>query len=137
MAAVIVKYRSQTSWRTIKDQMQRKVGRCLEVVPFTDDRAVFWCVNEREMKTILDRSELYKGKDFLAKIKKWNVYLHWEYVQIEAKYSWIGVDGLPLNLWNLDTFQLIGEACGGLLEVARETKDQSFLMFAKLKVKGH
>ena len=44
---------------------------------------------------------------------------------------------MPLNLWNLDTFKLIGEACGGLLEVARETNDQSFLMYAKLKVKCH
>lgn len=62
--------------------------------------------------------------------------MHWEYVEFEAKYSWIGVDGLPLNLWNLDTFKLIGEACGGLLEVSKETVDQSFLRFAKLKVKG-
>lgn len=37
----------------------------------------------------------------------------------------------------MDTFKSIGEACGGLLEVAKETIDQSFLMYAKMKVKGH
>ena len=100
-------------------------------------RVVIWCVNEWEIKTILERSDLYKGREFLAKIMRWNMFLHWEYVQIEAKFSWIRVDGLPLNLWNLDTFKLIGEACGGLLEVARETSEQTFLMYAKLKVKGH
>ena len=81
--------------------MQRKVGRSVEVAPFADDRAVFWCVNEREMITVMERNELYKAKDFLAIIKRWNMYLHWEYVQIEAKNSWIGIDGLPLNLWKI------------------------------------
>ena len=42
-----------------------------------------------------------------------------------------------MNLWNLDNFKIIGEACGGLLEVTKETFDQSFLMYAKIKVKGH
>ena len=76
LAAVIIKNRSQTSWRTIKGHMQRKVGRSIEVVPFADDRVVFGCANEREMTTVLERSDLYKGSDFLAKIKKWNMYLH-------------------------------------------------------------
>ena len=39
-------------------------------------------------------------------------------------------------MWNMDTFKKIGEACGGLLEVALETVNQSFLRFVKLKVKG-
>ena len=51
--------------------------------------------------------------------------------------SWIGVEGLPLNLWNLDTFKSIGQTCGGLVEVTKETLDQSFLLYAKLKVKGY
>ena len=76
LAAVIIKNRSQIPWRTIKEQMQRKVGRSLVVVPFADDRDVFWFVNESEMKMVLERSELYKGTDFLAKIIKWNMFLH-------------------------------------------------------------
>lgn len=59
-----------------------------------------------------------------------------EFTQVEARYSWIGVEGLPLNLWNMETFKKLGDACGGLMEVALETMIQSFLLFAKIKVKG-
>ena len=87
MAAVILKNRSQTSWKIIKKQMQTKMGRVVDVVPFEDDRAVTWCANEGEVKTLMEKDDLYKGRNFLAKIKRWNMYMHWEYIQIEAKNS--------------------------------------------------
>lgn len=39
LAVVIIKNRSQVSWWTIKVQMQRKVGRNVDVVPFADDKS--------------------------------------------------------------------------------------------------
>ena len=36
----------------------------------------------------------------------------------------------------METFKKIGEACGGSMEVEPETENQSFLLYAKLKVKG-
>ena len=62
--------------------------------------------------------------------------MHWNHTQIAVNYSWIGLEGIPLNLWNIHVFKIIGEVCGGLLEVAEETLNKSFLRFAKLKVKG-
>ena len=41
-----------------------------------------------------------------------------------------------MNLWNMETFKKIGEACGGPMEIALETENQSFFVYAKLKVKG-
>ena len=63
------------------------MGRVVDVVPFEDDRAVTWCANEGEVKTLMEKDDLYKGRNFLAKIKRWNMYMHWEYIQIEAKNS--------------------------------------------------
>ena len=39
-------------------------------------------------------------------------------------------------MWNIHVFRVIGEAYGGFLEVAEETKDKIFLGYAKIKVKG-
>lgn len=116
--------------------MQKKLGRIVEVVPIADDRAVLWCENENELKYVLEKGDLFRGRLFIGKIQKWNMHMHWEFTQIEARHSWIGVEGLSLNLWNVETFKKIGDACGGLLEVAPETMNQSFLLYAKLKVKG-
>ena len=33
-------------------------------------------------------------------------------------------------------FKIIGEACGGFLEVADQTMNKSYLGYAKIKVKG-
>ena len=136
LAVVIFKDRSHISWGLVKEQMQKKLGKIIDVVPITDDRAVVWCKNENEFKYVLKKGDLFRGRMFIGKIKKWNMYMHWEFTQIEARDSWIGVEGLPLNLWNMEIFKMIGEACGGLLEVASETNNISFLKYAKLKVKG-
>ena len=46
------------------------------------------------------------------------------------------MEGIPLNFWNYHVFKIIGDFCGGLLEIAEETLNKTFLRFAKLKVKG-
>ncbi|EXB80249.1 Putative amidohydrolase ytcJ [Morus notabilis] len=53
-----------------------------------------------------------------------------------ARNSWIGIEGLPLNLWNYHVFKIIGDNCSGLVEIAEDTLGQSFLLFAKIKVRG-
>ena len=57
-------------------------------------------------------------------------------LQIEVRRGWIGIKGIPLIMWNVHVFKIIREACGGLLEVAEETKNKSYLGYEKLKVKG-
>ena len=39
-------------------------------------------------------------------------------------------------MWNIHVFKVIGEACGGFLEVAEQTKNKSYLGYAKIKVEG-
>ena len=72
-AVVILKNRSEIPWKIIKAQMQRKMDRLVDVVPIADNRAVPWCVDEGEMQTLLENNELYKGRNFLAKIKRWTM----------------------------------------------------------------
>ena len=67
--------------------MNKKVGRLTEVVPFAVDRAVMWCVNEEELRSLLNKGDLFRGRAFIAKVKKWNSVLHWEFTQIEASHS--------------------------------------------------
>ena len=76
LALVIIKHSSQTSWGLVKDQMHKKLGKATEVVPFADDRAVVWCDSEEELKLVLEKGDLYRGRLFIGKIKKWNMHMH-------------------------------------------------------------
>ena len=69
-------------------------------------------------------------------MERWRKEDHWENLQTGVRHSWIGIEGLPLQMWNFHVFKVIGEACGGFLEVAEETKNKSRLDYAKIKIKG-
>lgn len=48
----------------------------------------------------------------------------------------MGVDGIPVEKWSADVFELIRKQCGGLLEIAADTLTRSFLRYTKLKFQG-
>ncbi|PON41207.1 hypothetical protein TorRG33x02_338710 [Trema orientale] len=124
-AVVIFKQRSQISWKAIKQSLERITGISMKVILFAADRLVSWLVNNEEKRYILKEKILYNGRVLLGSIDSWDKVLHWEYIKIEARLSWIGIEGLPLNLQNMDTFQKIGEAYEGLLEVTEDTLQKS------------
>ncbi|KAF4394947.1 hypothetical protein F8388_017675 [Cannabis sativa] len=57
-------------------------------------------------------------------------------IKIECRSSWMGVEGLPLNLWNIKFMGKIGELCGGLLDVEKDTAEKTFLHHLRLKLGG-
>ena len=69
-------------------------------------------------------------------MNRWQKEDHWQNLKIGVRNSWIGIEGIPLLMWNIHMFKIIRKACGGLLEVAEETSNKSHLGFAKLRVKG-
>ena len=48
----------------------------------------------------------------------------------------MGIEGIPLNWWNIHALKVIGAKLGGLVDIAKETLDRSFLTFAKIRVSG-
>lgn len=60
---------------------------------------------------------------FSFTIESWKCSLYIVDLYIGCRNSWIGLECLPLNLWSLKTFNSIGERCGGLLEVDRNTQN--------------
>lgn len=44
--------------------------------------------------------------------------------------GWIKIRNLPIDKWSIETFQRIGDACGGYIEIVKKT-----LMEANIRVK--
>ena len=100
------------------------------------DRAIFWCLEEQELEGLLLKPHKLSSNRTFVKMGRWRKEDHWLNLQIEVQHSWIGIEGIPLIIWNVHVFKIIGEACRGFLEVAEETKNKSYLGYAKIKVKG-
>ena len=67
---------------------------------------------------------------------RWNPESQLKNTKIVCNNSWIGIEGLPLNMWNKHVFKVIGRWCGGLLDIARCTLDLTCLTHAEIKLKG-
>ena len=134
----IVAYRNSIyiSWGVIRKRVEDRLRREVAVVSLAADRAIIWCQHEEEISLLLlNPLQFSNGKDHV-KLERWNQFVHWDNIQIHVKQSWIGIEGLPINMWNIHVFKIIGKSLGGLLEVAPETTTFNFLRYAKIKVGG-
>lgn len=84
---------------------------------------------------ILEEGKTVSGM-LISCIEGWKPEYHWDDLKIGCGTSCISVEGLPLNMWNQYSFELIGSYYGGLVEVAEETRDQEHFEHAFLKVKS-
>lgn len=136
LAVVIYRYTLKADWETIRQGLGNLIHRRAVVIPLAADRAITWCLDEEEKSFLIKVRWIEERNRSIAKMENWTPEVHLNHTQIAVNYSWIGLEGIPLNLWNIHAFKIIGEVCGGLLEVTEETLNKSFLRFAKLKVKG-
>lgn len=103
---VVFRKTSDTQWEVIKGLMESRLGRSIEVFPVAADRAVSWCRDEKERNSLITEKNLSHIGAIIASIQLWSMYSHWDYVQIEARNSWIGIEGLPLNMWYEDPVKM-------------------------------
>ena len=71
-----------------------------------------------------------------VKLVRWSPDSQLNNTKIVCRNSWLGIEGLPFNMWNKHVFKVIGRKCGGLLDIARCTEDFTCLTQAVLKLKG-
>ena len=135
-AVVVYRNTKYLSWGEISKRIQTKFRRAVGLVSLAADRAILWCLDEEEVSSLISKPLQFSKGRHQVRIERWNMYAHWDNLQIHVHQSWIGIEGLPLNMWNIHVFKIIGKSLGGLLEVAPETKALTFLKYAKIRVGG-
>ena len=135
-ALVVYRNTMKISLGEIRKRIQAKLRRVVEVVSLATDKAIFWCFDEEEISSLLLNPFQFSNGRIQVRIERWNIFAHWDNLQIHVNHSWIGIKGLPINMWNNHVFKIIGKSLGGLLEVAHETRTISFLQYAMIKVGG-
>ena len=89
-------YRSNTkmSWKEISTKLEAIINRKPEVNQVAVDRAILWCSEPAEVNGLLKNSDQLSSQKTFVKMKNWKKD-HWEDLQVGARYSWIGIEGLP------------------------------------------
>ena len=108
----------------------------MEVASLAADRAIIWCQNVEEKSSLLSSPFQFSNGKIQIRLERWSPFVHWDNLQIHVNQSWIGIEGLPINMWNIHVSKVIGKSLGGLLEVAPKTRSLKFLKYAKIKVGG-
>ncbi|MCL7041236.1 hypothetical protein MKW94_029217, partial [Papaver nudicaule] len=126
-------------WTEVGKWITAKFGWSLgfELQPIDEFKAVF------TVKTFAEFSRVRK----IGKWKVGNVDVHtypW-FAGINAihkpnpeslKKKWVGIKGVPYNLWNFSTFKIIGNKFGGLVDVCPETSMATDLTEIRVLVVG-
>ena len=57
--------------------------------------------------------------------------------EFQRDVSWVRIPGLPLQFWSMEFFKMVGDACGGFVDVDEETKKSSYRKGARILVKNN
>ncbi|KAF4363318.1 hypothetical protein G4B88_011715 [Cannabis sativa] len=137
LAIILTRDNSHVSWSVIFYNLSRELGRKLVVNQLFDDRCIVWCKDEKERDALILIQRLrVPGAQTVVSLSQWSWEAQKESIKVECRDSWIGIYGLPLSLWNMKTFRKIGECCGGLLDVDKESAEASLLSHVRLQLVG-
>ncbi|KAF4400600.1 hypothetical protein G4B88_023393 [Cannabis sativa] len=137
-ALIMFRDNSKVGWSVIFYNLSREIDRKLVVSQMYDDRTIIWCKNEEEMESLLKlhKTAISGTGGTIVSLIRWSMEEQNRDIKIECRSSWMGVEELPLNLWNIKFMGKIGELCGGLLDVEKDTAEKTFLHHLRLKLGG-
>ncbi|KAF4346355.1 hypothetical protein F8388_005466 [Cannabis sativa] len=138
-AVMMFRDNSETPWSAIFYNLLREIDRKLVVSQMYDDRTIIWCKNEDEVDLLLKLNKMVIPGTRGTIVSFIRCYMEKQNKdeKVECRRSWIGIEGLPLHLWNMKTMWRIGALCGGLLDIEKDTAEKSFLHHLRLKLEGN
>ena len=136
-AVIIVRFSASLPWRKIELGLARVLKIHHVLKPFAADRVIIWSNNEEDKKRLEDIGLCTIPGVGEVCFERWNLDNQFTNSKIVCKNSWVGIEGLPINMWNSHVFKVIGEKCGGFLDLASCTADLTFLPYAILKIGGN
>ncbi|KAK9929045.1 hypothetical protein M0R45_026155 [Rubus argutus] len=137
--SVVCKRKSiKSSWIETSKAISDILDKEVILYPFQCNKALLFCSNVEEAEWVARHKKItvnIKDEVSLCRWKqKCNSHGKRKFVSFGG---WIEIEGLPFNLWTKETFQQIGDACGGYLETDYRTENFLSLFVARIKVKNN
>ncbi|KAF6167386.1 hypothetical protein GIB67_020692 [Kingdonia uniflora] len=123
---------SLKTW-TGKEILKKTTKEEIVLYPFCQGRAIFFAQLREEAKEVSKMG--VAGEDGRkVMLHPWTPYVNCFVEKILKKDSLYPVFGVPFHLWTREVFNLIGECCGGLIEVYPNSLTFQDLLAIRLKV---
>uniref|UniRef100_A0A9I9CIB0 DUF4283 domain-containing protein n=1 Tax=Cucumis melo TaxID=3656 RepID=A0A9I9CIB0_CUCME len=132
---VIVRRFFHDDWQKIMHNLKKQTEEDFTYTAFHAENAL---VN---FKSLVPANLLYQNRGwsivgkYFVRFEKWSYDTHATPKLIPSYEGGTTFRGIPLHIWNMQTFQQIGKACGGLIKVAEEAKASKNLIEVKLKIR--
>lgn len=136
LAAAVRRFNGYDSWERIFEAIRGSTKGDLFLSSFSGNKSILWCKDQQTKNEVLKNSIIFIKRRNVAVVSDWIESDQWEGNLLRVKNEWIGIEGLPFDLWNIHALKTIGNLCGGIIKVAQETLDLSDTRFAKIQVKG-
>ncbi|XP_073059539.1 uncharacterized protein [Primulina eburnea] len=135
-AIIITRGRVNVSWDQVVRVLGNDVKRRIKILPFQANKAVWWPAHQKEREHFTQLKRGFFEGGVALDFENWRPDINSSELVLNCCNSWIKIAGLPWHLWTTDIFNIIGEQCGGLLEISKDTTILRDLGAAKIKVKG-
>ena len=130
---VITRRYFHDDWRKILTKLQEQLDFNITYKPFHTEKAAV-SIEDKNLVNLLckNRGWTTVGK-YYVKFEAWNIVKHASPKLLPSYGGWVKFKGIPLHAWNYSSFYQIGEACGGFVEVAKNTRLDLFEADIKIK----
>lgn len=135
-AISITKVRANISWDKVGTVLGNSIKRRIVVFPFLANKAVWWPSNKSEFSYFIKLKRDFFDSRVMLLFEEWSPDIYKSEKVQECCNSWIRIFDLPWILWTAESFKIIGERCGGLLEISEDSSHFRDLRAAKFKVRG-
>ncbi|KAI3942442.1 hypothetical protein MKW98_013094, partial [Papaver atlanticum] len=126
-------------WKEVGKWLMAKFGWSFgfELQPIDDLRVVFTVNTFAEFYRVR-KFENWKVGDTDIRIFPWfaGINVIRKPNPVSCKEQWIGIRGIPFNLWEFTTFKIIGDKFGGLVDVSPESSMATDLSEIRVLVLG-
>uniref|UniRef100_A0A9I9EB69 DUF4283 domain-containing protein n=1 Tax=Cucumis melo TaxID=3656 RepID=A0A9I9EB69_CUCME len=124
-------------WEKIVEKLNEQLDTTVRYKPFHADKALICFKNVEQANLICKNKGWTTVGRFYVKFEEWNQKAHALSKVIPSYEGWIKVRGVPLHAWNLESFIQIGDACGGFIKVAKETRELTDIIEASIRIKDN
>lgn len=111
-----------------------KITAGIKVTPLDHNRFLFELPSRQEVVWVMAGDWFWSGRHL--SLSWWSPDINSSQAGISPENIWLEVFGIPPNGWSLESFERIGDQCGGFVGVDEDTKNRTHFLWARVCVRN-
>ena len=108
LAVVVRRFNSFNNWEEIQTAILKLSSHEVIISHFSGNKGLIWCRDLEVKNAILKIGLVLINMKNVAILSEWKASEKWECNFLKVKNNWTGIEGIPLDLWNVHALKTIG-----------------------------